>query len=244
MEYLMTEEELRSAWETCTCRNYAQMDVICQGADDDRDYREDDYYRRSIYRVLRCHSCLSVIVLRYTTRGNELQEGDAAELGDWGDYHHWTREILLSGQRHVDNLVPEHIATDYREAAAIVHLSPKASAALSRRCLQAILLEAGGVPPQDLSKQIDAVLPKLPPDIAESIDAVRNIGNFAAHPTKDKNSGQIIAVEPGEAEWNLDVLDMLFDFYYVRPQVSKQRRDTLNARLAAAGKPPMKQGAD
>ena len=146
MEYLMTEEDLRSAWETCTWGNYAQMDVICQGADDDRDYLEDDYYRRSIYRVLRCHSCLSVVVLRYTTRGSELPDGDLAELGDWRDYHHWTREIILSGQRHVDNLVPKHIATDYREAAAIVHLSPKASAALSRRCLQAILREAGGVP--------------------------------------------------------------------------------------------------
>jgi hypothetical protein len=244
MEYLMTEEDLRSAWETCTCGNYAQMDVICEGADDDRDYLEDDYYRRSIYRVLRCHRCRSVVVLRYTTHGSELPDGDLAELGDWGDIHHWAREIILSGQRHVDNLVPKHIASDYREAAAIVHLSPKASAALSRRCLQAILLEAGGASQHDLSKQIDAILPTLPSDIAQSVDTLRIIGNFAAHPIKDKSSGQIIEVEPGEAEWNLDVLDKLFDFYYVRPQVSKHWRDMSNAKLVAAGRHPMKQGAD
>jgi hypothetical protein len=96
-------------------------------------------------------------------------------------------------------------------------LSPKASAALSRRCLQAVLREAGNANQHDLSKQIVAVMPHLPNSIAESIDYIRNIGNFAAHPMKDQSSGLIVEVEPGEAEWNLDVLDMLFDYYYVKP---------------------------
>ena len=47
-------------------------------------------------------------------------------------------------------------------------------------------------------------------------------------------------VEPGEAEWTLDVLDGLFDFYYVQPAVLAARKAALNAKLASAGKPPTK----
>ncbi len=66
---------------------------------------------------------------------------------------------------------------------------------------------------------------------------VRNVGNFAAHPMKDTNSGAILPVEDHEAEWNLDVLEGLFDFYYVQPEKNRIRRAALNAKLQAAGKP-------
>jgi len=41
--------------------------------------------------------------------------------------------------------VPERFAEDYREACLVIADSPKASAALSRRCLQHLLREIGGV---------------------------------------------------------------------------------------------------
>ena len=69
------------------------------------------------------------------------------------------------------------------------------------------------------------------------LDQVRVIGNFSAHPLKDTNSGEIVDVEPGEAEWNLDVLDELFDFYYVKPAAIKAKTDQLNQKLTSAGKP-------
>ena len=98
--------------------------------------------------------------------------------------------------------------------------------------------EAGDANQRDLVKQIETVLPQLPTYIAENVDAIRNIGNFAAHSLKAKATGEILDVEPGEAEWNLDVLDELFDFYYVQPARAKAKRDALNAKLRAAGKPP------
>jgi len=122
------------------------------------------------------------------------------------------------------------------EAAAVLNTSPKASAALSRRCLQTVLRESGNATQHNLVDQIKAVTKDLPSYIAENIDAIRNIGNFAAHPIKDTSSGQIVDIEPGEAEWNLDVLDMLFDFYYVQPALAQQKRDSLNQKLKAAGK--------
>jgi hypothetical protein len=93
----------------------------------------------------------------------------------------------------------------------------------------------------NLSNAIDDALSSHPPThIAENLDAIRNIGNFAAHPQKSKNSGEILPVEPHEAEWNLDVLEMLFDFYYVQPAKSAARREALNQKLEEAGKKPMK----
>jgi len=47
-------------------------------------------------------------------------------------------------------------------------------------------------------------------------------------------------VEAGEAEWQLDVLTGLFDFYFVQPAESQRKRDALNKKLADAKKPPMK----
>ncbi|MGH9708109.1 MAG: DUF4145 domain-containing protein [Candidatus Acidiferrales bacterium] len=79
-------------------------------------------------------------------------------------------------------------------------LSGKASAALSRRCLQSLLREVAGTKSKDLSDQIEDVLDTLPAFLREQIDAVRIIGNFAAHPQKSKTTGEIIDVEPGEAE--------------------------------------------
>lgn len=76
--------------------------------------------------------------------------------------------------------------------------------------------------------------------LAESIDAIRNIGNFAAHPMKSQTTGEIVEVEPGEAEWNLDVLESLFDFFFDQPAILKAKKDALNTKLAGVGKPPLK----
>lgn len=138
--------------------------------------------------------------------------------------------------------VPADLAEDFNEAAKVLEDSPKASAALGRRCLQALLRDQG-YKQHDLAKAIDAVLAAkvLPSSLAENLDAVRVTGNFAAHPTKDSNSGAILPVEDHEAEWNLEVLEGLFDYYYVQPAKDKARRAALASKLAAAGKPGMKQ---
>jgi Domain of unknown function (DUF4145) len=135
--------------------------------------------------------------------------------------------------------VPDHIWEDYREAAQVIDDSPKASAALSRRCLQAVIREAGGITRRDLFQEIEEAVKTLPTYLADSLHAVRAIGNFAAHPLKSEQTGQVLDVEPGEAEWNLQVLDDLFDFYYVRPARAKARKSALNAKLAEAGKAPL-----
>jgi len=135
------------------------------------------------------------------------------------------------------------VAEDYQVATVVLGLSPKASAALSRRCLQSILIKKANADPKaKLSVQIDAVLqsPALPDHIRKNLDAIRNFGNFGAHPIFTA-VGEIVEVQPQEAQWTLDIIDDLFDFYYVRPAQAAVKRAALDAKLKQAGKPPMKQ---
>jgi hypothetical protein len=135
--------------------------------------------------------------------------------------------------------VPTNIGQDFNEACLVESLSKKASAALARRCLQGILHQQG-ITRDNLSREIDEAMTTLPSHLSEAIDAIRNIGNFAAHPTKSTNTGDIIEVEEGETEWILDVLEQLFDFYYVQPAVTLAKKAALDAKLQIAGKPPSK----
>lgn len=145
-------------------------------------------------------------------------------------------------RKPLSSLIDGKFSKDYLDASKVLVDSPKASAALSRRCLQNLLREKAGVRHDDLSKEIQQVIDsgKLPSHLSESIDAIRNIGNFGTHPIKSQNTGEIVDVESGEAEWTLDVLEELFDFYFVQPSIIKQKRDALNKKLNDLKKPPMK----
>ena len=130
--------------------------------------------------IVRCPNCQRLVAT--------IEIGEFERFGSGGVRFRSNSEYVvwpLAYVRPIPAEVPQHIATDYHEAAAVLNLSPKASAALSRRCLQSVLREAGKATQKNLVNQIEFVIPNLPTYIAENIDAIRNIGNFAAHPTKD-----------------------------------------------------------
>jgi hypothetical protein len=137
--------------------------------------------------------------------------------------------------------VPDGIKEDYEEACLVLSTSNKASAALSRRCLQAIL-RSQGYRQRNLAGQIQALLGEkdpakaIPTALRETVDAIRHFGNFSAHPVTDQTTLQIIAVEPNEAEWCLEILEEMFDHYYVKPERSRARQSDLDAKLRATGK--------
>jgi hypothetical protein len=136
--------------------------------------------------------------------------------------------------------VPETIAREYEAACRTLPASPEASAALSRRCLQNTLSDQGYTQ-NDLVKQIDAIVAAnvLPSGLAQDLHALREVGNFAAHPRKSQNTGEIFPVEPAEADWSLDLLGQLFDSLYIEPAKRQARRDQLNQKLVDAGKKPL-----
>lgn len=187
--------------------------------------------------VCRCSACQKLVIrLLSASNYNRAHEQPIHEL---------TSRLVrpkVPARGQIGSDVPEGYTEDYNEACSVLADSAKASAALSRRCLQLLLRDQAKVKHQDLSKEIQELLDRatLPSHIAEDLDAVRNIGNFAAHPIKSQSTGEIVPVEPGEAEWNLSVLESLFDFYFVAPARSKARKGALNKKLADAGKPLLK----
>ena len=108
----------------------------------------------------------------------------------------------VSASRFVSPDVPKEIKQDFMEASDVLPISEKASAARSRRCLQNLLNDRK-IKGKDLCAQIEEALKILPTAISENLDAIRQIGNFAAHPIKYKATGEIADVEPEEASWNL-----------------------------------------
>jgi hypothetical protein len=80
----------------------------------------------------------------------------------------------------------------------------------------------------------------LPTHIHKNVDVIRNFENFGALPINDRATLQIIDVEPQEAEWCLEILEALFDHFYVAPATARKKKAELDAKLTAAGKPPSK----
>jgi len=148
----------------------------------------------------------------------------------------------LGSSRPLEPEVPENYRNEFIEACKVEGVSPKASAALSRRLLQQLLRDKLNLQSTNLATQVHEFLdrPGIPTYLSEAVDAIRNLGNLAAHPLKATSTGEIVEVEPGEAAWLLDVLESLFDFVFVQPARLETRRGELNSKLASLGKPSMK----
>lgn len=215
----------------CSVAFHQEFEIIYLGTDAEADW--------GIVKC-QCPECNKIIC--------SLIEGKSL-LGPTGEFIRFERvdkatlfRPRASNRPPVPPQVPKNFAEDYKEACIVLSDSPKASAALSRRCLQHLLRKKAKVKPGNLADEIEQVIKsgKLPSHIADAIDAIRNIGNFAAHPIKSESTGEIVQVGPGEAEWNLDVLESLFDFYFVQPEVMEKKRKALDKKLRDAGKKVMK----
>jgi hypothetical protein len=125
--------------------------------------------------------------------------------------------------------IPVALREDYSEACLIRDLSPKASATLSRRCLQGMIRNFWNVEAPNLYQEINAIKDKVDPATWEAMDAVRSIGNIGAHMEKDINL--VIDVDPDEAQTLIQLIEMLFEEWYIR---RKQREERLAGIVAIA----------
>jgi hypothetical protein len=179
-----------------------------------------------------CPECEALIVLR---REGRYGYGEVDEPRDRELLSPYEELVLYppGSARKVESEIPRKIRQDFLEAAAVLSVSPKASAALSRRLLQHVLREAASVKPSMLAAEIDEFTGRsgVPTHLAEALDAVRKVGNLAAHPMKNKHTGEVVEVEPGEAEWLLEALEALFDFSYVQPQRLASRKEALRGKM-------------
>lgn len=118
-----------------------------------------------------------------------------------------------SNAKQFPEYVPEAIRKDYEEAYSIVNLSPKASATLSRRCLQGMIRDFWNIHKHRLVDEIDELQTLIPTAQWKAITALRKIGNIGAHMEQDVNT--IINVDIGEAEKLLKLIELLIDKWYI-----------------------------
>lgn len=110
--------------------------------------------------------------------------------------------------------IPVAIRNDYEEACAIVNLSPKASATLSRRCLQNMIRDFWKISGKKrLVDEIDALQEKVPASQWKILNSLRRIGNIGAHPEADVNL--IIDIEPSDAQKLISVIELLIKQWYI-----------------------------
>lgn len=116
--------------------------------------------------------------------------------------------------------IPETIRNDYEEAYAILNLSPKASATLSRRCLQGMIRDFWQISKNRLVDEIDALKEMVDPSTKLVLDALRKLGNIGAHPEKDINL--IVDIEPNEALKLLKFIELLMQKWYIERHENEQ----------------------
>lgn len=140
------------------------------------------------------------------------------------------RLIPESAAKPQPEYIPAPLREDYTEACRIKDLSAKASATLSRRCLQGMIRDFCGIKKSRLIDEINELMktverdeaPKgVSDDSVEAIDAVRKIGNIGAHMEKDINL--IIDVDPDEAQVLIELVETLFDEWYIEREKRKNR---------------------
>lgn len=119
----------------------------------------------------------------------------------------------ISSAKQFPKYIPEAIRQDYEEACAIVILSPKASATLSRRCLQGMIRDFWNIKESNLSKAIEKLEGKIPVPQWNVIDGVRRIGNIGAHMEKDINL--IVDIDPDEAQKLIKLIEHLLEQWYI-----------------------------
>jgi hypothetical protein len=117
--------------------------------------------------------------------------------------------------------IPSPLREDYEEACLIANLSPKASATLSRRCLQGMIRDFCSISKKRLIDEIKALKAavedgsadrSISVETVEAIDHLRSLGNIGAHMEADIDL--IVPVDPGEAQAMIDLIEMLFDEWY------------------------------
>ena len=150
------------------------------------------------------------------------------------------RLLPRSSSKPQPDYIPYALREDYAEACAIRDLSPKAAATLVRRCLQGMIRDfCEIIDKKTLNDEIKALRALIDAghspsgvteESVEAIDQVRGIGNIGAHMEKD--IGLIVDVDPDEARVLIELVEMLFDEWYV----ARHRRQERLGRIKSIAK--------
>ncbi len=129
--------------------------------------------------------------------------------------------------------LPQPVFQDYQEACLTEELSPKVSAALSRRCLSLMLRDFWQVQPGRLSDEFRQIKGTVDPLTWDAIESVRKIGMIGAR--MESEGAEITDIDPGEEKLLIGLIETLIQDWYVARQ---ERRKRLRAIREIAGPDP------
>lgn len=180
----------------------------------------------------KCPSCKELNILLYYQKNYLMPQSKASIYQVW--------PIGFKREFNTDD-IPEAYLGDYIEACVVLPFSTKASAALSRRCLQSILSNHFRIDKKRLDHQIEkAINDKIfSAIVCEQLNYLREIGNFAVHEIKSTHTNEIIDVEQGEAEWCIELLEAIFLEAFQTPAQIKRKRAEFDKKINEAGRTPL-----
>lgn len=168
-----------------------------------------------------------------------IYKHDRAKNGDCGlrkgSWSLWPE----SASRPQPDYIPEPLRQDYYEACLIRDKSPKASATLARRCLQGMIRDFCKISKSRLIDEINTLRTAIDagtapagvtPETIDAIDSVRSVGNIGAHMEKDINI--IVDVDPSEAQLLINLIEILFDEWYIARHIRAERLAKVTALSA------------
>lgn len=133
--------------------------------------------------------------------------------------------VPTSQARSFPVALPERVIEDYREACLTLELSPKVSAALSRRCLSEILRDFWRVQPGALNDEFRQIKGTADPLTWEAIESVRKSGMIGAR--MESEGAEIRETEPGEAKLLIGLIETLIQDWYVSRDERRKRLDKI-----------------
>lgn len=145
-----------------------------------------------------------------------------------------------SARARLSEDVPAELAAEYLAASQILAYSEQASAAISRRLLHKVLAAQSGAGYGGLADQIRRAVssPALPPYLKEALQTYVQVVQLGSDSTRSYRPEALVPLAVGEADWLLDLLQPLFEFYYVQPAKLRRKQDALEERIAPPPPPP------
>jgi len=131
--------------------------------------------------------------------------------------------------------LPEQVLEDYREASLALELSPKAAAALARRCLSSMLRDFWRVQPGRLSDELRQVRGTVDPLTWEAIESVKATGGIGSR--MESEGAEVQDTEPGEAKLLIGLIETLIEDWYVAREDRRKRLEGIR-QIAGAGAEP------
>lgn len=143
------------------------------------------------------------------------------------------------------DVVPEY-ADDYHAACQVYFHSPESTAALSRRLLHRLLADKAGAADGGLVDQIRrAVLgPDMPAYLKQGLQMYSRLAKLESEESKSLHPEALAGVQPGEAEWLLDVLQSMLNLYFVQPARLQRKQHVIEEMIAPPAQPALVEPED